>query len=92
MDEESFRRKLSEILGVMESGAASAASDSNDALRDSVARLHASVDQLRLRVKYLVFDLEATRRENGYLRSMLERASREDHKRRSRDHDSADDS
>ena len=28
--------------------------------------------QLRLKVKYLVFDLEATRRENRYLRQMLD--------------------
>ena len=33
------------------------------------------LDYLRLRVKYLTFDLEATRRENGYLRRMLERRS-----------------
>lgn len=31
-----------------------------------------AVDQLRLQLKYLVFDLEATRRENRYLRKMLE--------------------
>lgn len=31
------------------------------------------LNYLRLRVKYLTFDLEATRRENGYLRRMLER-------------------
>ena len=31
------------------------------------------LDYLRLRVKYLTFDLEATRRENQYLRRMLER-------------------
>ena len=31
------------------------------------------LDQIRLRLKYLVFDLEATRRENRYLREMLER-------------------
>ena len=30
------------------------------------------MDHLRLHVKYLVFDLEATRRENRYLRQMLE--------------------
>ena len=28
-------------------------------------------------VKYLVFDLEATRRENSYLRKLLEQANRE---------------
>ena len=30
------------------------------------------LDCLRVQVKYLVFDLEATRRENRYLRQMLE--------------------
>ena len=29
-------------------------------------------DQLRLRIKYLMFDLEASHRENRYLRQMLE--------------------
>jgi len=33
------------------------------------------MDFIRLRAKYLVFDLEATRRENRYLREMLERRS-----------------
>ena len=32
----------------------------------------ASLDHLRLSVKYLVFDLEATRRENQYLRKLLD--------------------
>ena len=31
-----------------------------------------SLDNLRLQVRYLMFDLEATRRENRYLRQMLE--------------------
>jgi hypothetical protein len=31
-----------------------------------------ALDLLGLRVKYLLFDLEATRRENRYLRQMLE--------------------
>jgi hypothetical protein len=34
--------------------------------------LQDSLDHLRLTVKYLLFDLEATRRENKYLRKMLE--------------------
>lgn len=33
------------------------------------------LDHLRLQTKYLMFDLEATRRENRYLRQMLERRS-----------------
>ena len=34
--------------------------------------LDESLEHLRLIVKYLLFDLEATRRENLYLRKMLE--------------------
>ena len=39
--------------------------------------LEETMDFLRLQVKYLVFDLEATRRENMYLRRMLEGRRRE---------------
>ena len=46
----------------------------HEKLRDTVAGLQESLDYLRLSVKYLVFDLEATRRENQYLRKMLEKA------------------
>lgn len=38
----------------------------------SMNELQEALDYLRLSVKYLVFDLEATRRENQYLRKMLE--------------------
>lgn len=38
----------------------------------SVANLQESLDYLRICVKYQVFDLEATRRENEYLRKLLE--------------------
>lgn len=78
MDEESFRRKLGEILGVIDPPAApsgDASQASPDPLSDSVARLTAAVDQLRIRVKYLVFDLEATRRENQYLRGIIARSA-----------------
>ena len=34
--------------------------------------LQESIDFLRLSIKYILFDLEATRRENQYLRKMLE--------------------
>ncbi|MCH2134809.1 MAG: hypothetical protein MK116_13795 [Phycisphaerales bacterium] len=52
-----------------------------DAQEAEVARaikeLQDSLDFLRLSVKYLMFDLEATRRENAYLRRLLEQATRE---------------
>ena len=41
-------------------------------LRETVKTLQESLDHLRLSVKYLVFDLEATRRENQYLRKLLD--------------------
>jgi nitric oxide reductase activation protein len=47
------------------------AQERQEKLRRTVNTLQDSLDQLRLSVKYLVFDLEATRRENRYLRKLL---------------------
>jgi uncharacterized membrane protein len=41
-------------------------------MKKTVNDLQESLDYLRLSIKYLVFDLEATRRENQYLRKLLE--------------------
>ena len=41
-------------------------------LKETVGSLQESIDFLRLSIKYILFDLEATRRENQYLRKMLE--------------------
>lgn len=38
----------------------------------NVTSLHESLDYLRVSVKYVLFDLEATRRENTYLKRLLE--------------------
>ena len=46
----------------------------HERLRATVSSLQESLDYLRLSIKYLMFDLEATRRENSYLRKMLEEA------------------
>ncbi len=35
-------------------------------------KIEEMLDQIRLQMKYLMFDMEATRRENSYLREMLE--------------------
>ena len=43
----------------------------HDQLRTTFTRLHEGVDHLRLHVKYLLFDLEATRRENAQLKKLL---------------------
>ena len=50
-------------------------------MQQSVGELQEALDYLRLSVKYLVFDLEATRRENAYLRRMLEASARDSEKR-----------
>ncbi len=41
-------------------------------LEKNVKGLQESLDYLRLCIKYQLFDLEATRRENMYLRKLLE--------------------
>ena len=41
-------------------------------LKRSVNGLQESLDYLRVSIKYLLFDLEATRRENGYLRKIVD--------------------
>jgi hypothetical protein len=41
-------------------------------LQKNVDGLQESLDYLRICIKYQLFDLEATRRENKYLRKMLE--------------------
>ncbi len=46
-------------------------------LEDKLQVLHNSLDYLRLGVKYLIFDLEATRRENAALRKKLEESQPE---------------
>ena len=48
------------------------AQDSHTRLAKSVNSLQESLDYLRICIKYQLFDLEATRRENKYLREMLE--------------------
>ena len=47
-------------------------------LQETVHNLQESLDYLRLSIKYLVFDLEATRRENTYLRKMIDQGSSDD--------------
>jgi DNA repair protein RadC len=48
------------------------ARDSQQKLRKSLNNLQESLDYLRVCIKYQSFDLEATRRENAYLRKLLD--------------------
>ena len=82
MDEKTFQAKLAELMGEISTLPASQQAKLTDMarktqerhskLRKTVHDLQESLDYLRLSIKYLVFDLEATRRENGYLRKMIE--------------------
>lgn len=82
MDEGTFQEKLSELLreiGDMPEeertkleALATETKQRHQKLHKTVGSLQASIDYLRLSIKYLLFDLEATRRENNQLRKMLE--------------------
>ena len=85
MSEHEFQTKLAELMGEISTLPPSErakleklADDTrqrHERLRQTVTSRQESLDYLRLSIKYLVFDLEATRRENGYLRKMLEETS-----------------
>jgi hypothetical protein len=88
MDEQAFQMKLAELMNKIKElpeeerptleRLAEEAKKRRERIQSSVAELQESLDYLRLTVKYLVFDLEATRRENAYLRKLVEQANRED--------------
>jgi len=87
VDETTFQTKLAELMGEISTlpcgerekleCLAKETQERHQQLRQSINSLQESLDWLRLSVKYLVFDLEATRRENAYLRQMLESNSEE---------------
>ena len=80
--DEAFERKFTRLLDQIESlpaeqrGRLQRLADEtrqrHDKLRGSVRKLQDSLDSLRLGIKYMAFDLEATRRENEYLKSLLD--------------------
>jgi len=85
MNENEFQTKLAELMGEISTlppsernkleQLADETRQRHERLKRTVSSLQESLDYLRLSIKYLVFDLEATRRENGYLRKMLEETS-----------------
>jgi len=79
MNEAALREKLFELAQTVQAlpaigqpKAASADGVYLSNLQPKVTDVEDALDYLRLQLKYLVFDLEATRRENRYLRKMLE--------------------
>ena len=87
MDEQNFQKKLAELMGEISTlpkserdkltNLAEQTQQRHEKLRDTVGSLQESLNHLRLSIKYLVFDLEATRRENQYLRRMLQHQSQQ---------------
>ncbi|MFN7019727.1 MAG: hypothetical protein ACK4WH_00185 [Phycisphaerales bacterium] len=85
MNEQDLQARLSDLmqqLGGLPAPArehlqqlAAETQDRHKRMKKTVAELQDSLDYLRLSIKYLVFDLEATRRENQYLRKLLDSRS-----------------
>lgn len=82
MDERTFQQKLAELTRDIDElptkdqsrikDLAEQARLRHEKMKSIISSLTESMDYLRLSVKYLIFDLEATRRENRYLRKLLE--------------------
>ncbi len=88
VDDQAFQNKFNELMQKLHElpdaertrleQLAQEAKNRRQRIQASVTELQESLDNLRLSVKYIVFDLEATRRENAYLRKLLEQANRDD--------------
>ncbi len=82
MNEETFQRKLAELIAeiaTLPDGdrdklevLAEQTRERHRQLKETVNNLQESIDFVRLSIKYMLFDLEATRRENEQLRKLLE--------------------
>lgn len=82
MNEQDFQARLCDLMQQLDSlpspareqlqQLATETSDRHKRMKKTVSELQDSLDYLRLSIKYLVFDLEATRRENQYLRKLLD--------------------
>ena len=83
MNEQEFQSKLTDLMSQINTlpegerapleQLASETKNRHETMKKTIADLQESLDYLRLSIKYLVFDLEATRRENEYLRRLLEK-------------------
>ncbi len=84
--DDSFQNKLNHLIGKLQelpgvdreelAAAGEEAHRLNEQMGATLREIRDSADHLRVAVKYLIFDLEATRRENQYLRKLL--ASQDD--------------
>ncbi len=97
MNENEFQQKLGDLISQIgklpegERGSleklAVETQNRHEKVKKTIDELQESLDYLRLSIKYLVFDLEATRRENTYLRKLIETQNG----RPGADHDNTDD-
>jgi hypothetical protein len=81
MDEAALRQKVGQLLAEVHrrpaaeqpvvTGHPAIHDPASSSMTREMAALEDGLDQIRLAVKYLVFDLEATKRENHLLRQML---------------------
>jgi predicted nucleic acid-binding Zn-ribbon protein len=81
MDEKTFQTKLANLMSEISTlpkgerqklaKLAEQTRERHTKMKKTMGDLQESLDYLRLSIKYLVFDLEATRRENQYLRDMI---------------------
>ncbi|MEE2680775.1 MAG: hypothetical protein VX641_00215 [Planctomycetota bacterium] len=97
MDEKTFQKKMADLIeriGKLPEAKTetpeSMETTGKGELQSSLGELQESLDYLRLGVKYLVFDLEATRRENAYLRRLVEQANQERNRARDQEDDRND--
>lgn len=82
MNEQDFQQKLGHLISQINelpeqqrgplSQLVQETRERHDRMKQTVGELQDALDYLRLSVKYLVFDLEATRRENDYLRKLIQ--------------------
>ena len=87
MDEAKFENKLNELVNEFGTNTnpqtkkladlARQARESHKKLKKSISNLQDVLDYLRVCIKYQAFDLEATRRENAYLKKLLEEKNNE---------------
>jgi chromosome segregation ATPase len=88
MNENTFQKKLAELvaeIGTLPDAdraklemLAEETRERHQKLKQTVNNLQESIDFLRLSIKYLLFDLEATRRENTQMRKMLDDGEKSD--------------
>lgn len=80
-NQEKFEKVLAELLDeisgypnqfVKDAGTADSLSKSSPQTKKATYSIQNTVDDLRLCLKYLLFDLDATRRENGYFKKLLD--------------------